>query len=63
MIQKKELNNLEITLFALYKLGGVTQKIHIEKIAFECFKLAHERFSDTGADMQFGYCAAGYLCH
>ncbi len=45
MIKEKELNNLEVTLFALYKLGGVTQKIHTEKIAFECFSLAQERFS------------------
>ncbi len=45
MIKEKELNNLEVTLFALYKLGGVIQKIHTEKIAFECFSLAQERFS------------------
>jgi hypothetical protein len=45
MIKKYELNNLEISLFALYKLGGITQKVHTEKIAFECFNLAQERFS------------------
>ena len=45
MIKKEEVNNLEIALFALYKLGGITQKVHTEKIAFECFNLAQERFS------------------
>jgi hypothetical protein len=45
MNQKYELNNLEIALFALYKLGGISQKIHTEKIAFECYGLAQERFS------------------
>ena len=45
MIKKEEVNNLEVALFALYKLGGITQKIHTERIAFECFNLAKERFS------------------
>lgn len=42
---KKELSNIDVALFALYKLGGVTKKIHTEKIACEAYTLAKERFS------------------
>ena len=40
-----QLTNMDIALFALYKLGGVSKKIHTEYIAWEAFKLAKERFS------------------
>lgn len=36
---------MDIALFALYKLGGVTKDIHTEKIAWEAYNLAKERFS------------------
>lgn len=39
------LSNIDIALFALYKLGGTNKKIHTEEIAYECFRLAKERFS------------------
>ena len=42
---EKELSNMEIALFALYKLGGIGKKIHTEKIAWEAYNLAKERFS------------------
>lgn len=40
-----ELSNVDIALFALYKLGGVSEKIHTEYVAWEAFQLARERFS------------------
>jgi hypothetical protein len=40
-----ELSNVDVALFALYKLGGVSKKIHTEYIAWEAFQLARERFS------------------
>ncbi len=42
---RSELSNMDIVLVALFRLGGVDQKIHTEKIAIECFKLAPKRFS------------------
>lgn len=42
---KNELSNIDIALFALYKLGGISKKIHTESIAWEAFQLARERFS------------------
>jgi len=36
---------MDIALFALYKLGGISKKIHTEEIAWEAFQLAKERFS------------------
>ena len=44
-MEKHELSNIDIALFALYKLGGVTKKIHTEYVAWEAFQLAPERFS------------------
>lgn len=41
----KELSNIDIALFALYKLGGTAKKVHTEEIAWEAYKLAKERFS------------------
>jgi len=44
-LSRKKLSNLDIALFALYKLGGVSKKIHTENIAWEAYQLAKERFS------------------
>jgi hypothetical protein len=43
----KSLSNIAITLYALYKLGGTSKKIHTEYIASEAYKLSEERFSWT----------------
>jgi hypothetical protein len=40
-----ELSNMDIALFALYKIGGVSKNIHTEEIAWEAYQLAKERFS------------------
>ena len=42
---QKELSNIDVALFALYKLGGTAKKIHTEDIAWEASQLARERFS------------------
>lgn len=42
---EKELSKMDIVLFALYKLGGVSKKIHTEEIAWEAYQLAKEKFS------------------
>jgi len=44
-VMKTELSNLEIALYALYRLGGATRRMHTEKIAWEAFQLAKVRFS------------------
>ena len=44
-VSKHELSNMDIALFALYKLGGISKKIHTEYIAWEAYQLAKERFS------------------
>jgi len=36
---------MDIALFALYKRGGVSQKVHTEEIAWEAYQLAKEKFS------------------
>jgi hypothetical protein len=40
-----ELSNMDITLFALYKIGGISKKVHTEEVAWEAYQLAKERFS------------------
>ena len=40
-----ELSNMDIALFALYKIGGVSKKVHTEEIAWESYQLAKEKFS------------------
>ncbi|MDQ6756111.1 MAG: hypothetical protein M3004_04165 [Bacteroidota bacterium] len=42
---REELSNIEIVLFALHKLGGISKKIHTEKIAWVSYQLDKERFS------------------
>lgn len=44
---KKELSTKEITLYALYILGGWQRRIHTEDIALKCFELAPTKFSWT----------------
>lgn len=39
------LSNIDIALYALYKLGGASRKIHTEYIAWEAYCLSEERFS------------------
>ncbi|MDI6734687.1 MAG: hypothetical protein QME42_00580 [bacterium] len=41
----KELSNVDIVVYVIFKLGGWEKKIHTEDIAMECFKLSNERFS------------------
>jgi hypothetical protein len=36
---------MDVALFTLYKLGGVSKKVHTEEIAWEAYRLAKERFS------------------
>ena len=43
----KGLSNPDVALYALYKLGGATKKIHTELIAWEAYNLSEERFSWT----------------
>jgi len=45
MIHEEILSNSNVALFALYKLGGVSKKIHTEYIAWEAFNLAKDKFS------------------
>lgn len=42
---KNDLSNIDIALYALYRLGGISKKIHTEYIAWEAYQLAKERFS------------------
>ncbi|MCI0453969.1 MAG: hypothetical protein L0Y68_03105 [Candidatus Dadabacteria bacterium] len=44
-LSRNELSNIDIALFALYKLGGISKKIHTESVAWEAYHLAKERFS------------------
>jgi len=44
-MNKAELSNAEIVAYVILKLGGNERKIHTERIAMECFKVAKERFS------------------
>jgi hypothetical protein len=39
-----ELSNIDVVLYALFKLGGDERKIHTEEIAYEAYSLAKERF-------------------
>ena len=48
MIQKiSKLSNIDVTIYALYKLGGWQKRIHTEDIALECFKITPRKFSRT----------------
>jgi hypothetical protein len=39
------LSNVDVVVYALFKLGGYERKMHIEEIAFEAYCLAKERFA------------------
>src|SRR5258707_1596412 len=39
-----ELSNIDLVVYALFKLGGDERKIHTEEIAYEAYSLAKERF-------------------
>ena len=43
--QTNELSNVDIVLYALFKLGGITKHVHTEEIAWEAYKAAPEKFS------------------
>lgn len=42
---QNKLSNIDVALFALYKLGGISRKVHTEHIAWEAYQIAKERFS------------------
>lgn len=44
-MQKDDLSNIDISLFALFELGGAAKKVHTEHIAWKAYELAPERFS------------------
>lgn len=41
------LTNIDVVLYALFRLGGATKKIHTEKIAWDSYQLSKEKFSWT----------------
>ena len=42
---EKEVSKMDIALYALYKLGGISKKVHTEEIAWEAYQLSKEKFS------------------
>jgi hypothetical protein len=42
---KSELTNIDIAVYALYRLGGLERRVHTEEVAKGCYDLAPERFS------------------
>ena len=40
----QRMSNVDIAVFALYQLGGVNRKVHLEEVACECHRLAPKRF-------------------
>ena len=43
-MRNDELTNIDIVLYALFRLGGYKHKVHTEEIAYEAYKLAKDRF-------------------
>lgn len=41
---ERELTNIDVALFALFRLGGAERPIDTEEIAIECWNLVRERF-------------------
>ena len=41
----EKITNMDIAVFALYSLGGVNRKVHLENIAQKCHEMAQGRFS------------------
>jgi hypothetical protein len=44
-VTRAKLTNVDIAIYALYRLGGAERPIHTEKVAHECHELAPDRFS------------------
>ena len=40
-----EITKMEIAVFALYHLGGVDRKVHLERIAYKCYEVARGEFA------------------
>lgn len=62
--RQMSLKNEDIAVFALYSLGGISRKVHLEEVAKECHRLAPDRFGwemrqfkDFGPDKRAGYYA------
>jgi len=45
LANEKEPSNIDIALFALYRLGGAERPVDTEDIAIECWRLVPQRFS------------------
>jgi len=45
MSKDHDLSNVDVALYALYKLGGALKSIHTEHIAWESFNLSEDRFA------------------
>lgn len=45
MSKNHDLSNVDVVLYALYKLGGALKNIHTEHIAWESFNLSEDRFA------------------
>ena len=43
-MRNDELTNIDIVLYALFRLAGHKHKVHTEEIAFEAYTLAKDRF-------------------
>jgi hypothetical protein len=39
------LTNLDLVVYALFRIGGASRKVYTEEIAWECYRIAPERFS------------------
>jgi len=44
-MSEKELSNIDVALFVLYRLGGAERPIDTEDVAIECWRLVPEKFS------------------
>jgi len=48
--------NIDVVVYALFKLGGYERKIHTEEIAYEAYCLAKERFAwNSGSSMTWAF--------
>jgi hypothetical protein len=43
-VRNDELTNIDIVLYALFRLSGYKHKVHTEEITYEAYKLAKDRF-------------------
>jgi len=41
---EQELSNVDVVVYAVFKLGGHERKVHTEEVAYEAYQLAKERF-------------------